>query len=193
MPPKIEILVIFQKKNSTCRRSTRIYVHRLDFQYNNLLYVFFIVKKRPLYVNFSIPPCRKWFFSQCSTPLVAMRFWGHVPNSLRNKNMERHIPYLMQKWFFWPSKLWCPLWAQGILFFWSTLNVMILQTVRNEYVRFGGHVDIEVSYKILRLDVLKETSILHNLSCFEAVLGVKAKLDLVMIWKVVQIMNLKGY
>jgi hypothetical protein len=31
---------------------------------------------------------------------------------------------------------------------------MILQTVRNEYVRFGGHVDIEVSYKILQLDVL---------------------------------------
>jgi hypothetical protein len=29
------------------------------------------------------------------------------------------------------------------------LNVMILQTVRNECVRFGGHVDIEVSYKIL--------------------------------------------
>jgi hypothetical protein len=49
----------------------------------------------------------------------------------------------------------------------STLNVMILQTVRNEYVRFGGHVDIEVSYKILQLDVLKETSILHNLSCSE--------------------------
>jgi hypothetical protein len=44
--------------------------------------------------------------------------------------------------------------AQGKLFFWSTLNFMILQTVRNECVRFGGHVDIEVSYKILRLDVL---------------------------------------
>jgi hypothetical protein len=29
------------------------------------------------------------------------------------------------------------------------LNIMILQTVRNECVRFGGHVDIEVSYKIL--------------------------------------------
>jgi hypothetical protein len=29
--------------------------------------------------------------------------------------------------------------------------------VRNECVRFGGHVDIEVSYKILRLDVLKKT------------------------------------
>jgi hypothetical protein len=44
---------------------------------------------------------------------------------------------------------------------------MILQTVRNECVRFGGHVDIEVNYKILRLDVLKETQNLHNLSCFE--------------------------
>jgi hypothetical protein len=51
--------------------------------------------------------------------------------------------------------------------FLSTLNVMILQTVRDECVRYGGHEDIEVSYKILRLDVLKETSILHNLSCFE--------------------------
>jgi hypothetical protein len=25
-----------------------VYVYRLDFQYNNFLYVFFIVKKRPL-------------------------------------------------------------------------------------------------------------------------------------------------
>jgi hypothetical protein len=44
---------------------------------------------------------------------------------------------------------------------------MILQTVRNECVRFGGHVDIEVSYKILRLDVLKETPSLQNSLCFE--------------------------
>jgi hypothetical protein len=44
---------------------------------------------------------------------------------------------------------------------------MILQTVTNECVRFGGHIDIEVSYKILQLDILKETPILHNLSCFE--------------------------
>jgi hypothetical protein len=49
----------------------------------------------------------------------------------------------------------------------STLNVMILQTVKNECVRFGRHIDIEVGYMILQLDVLKETSILHKLSCFE--------------------------
>jgi hypothetical protein len=38
--------------------------------------------------------------------------------------------------------------------FLSTLNIMILETVKNECVRFGGHVDIEVRYKILQLDVL---------------------------------------
>jgi hypothetical protein len=31
---------------------------------------------------------------------------------------------------------------------------MILQTVKNECVRFGGHVDIEARYKILWLDIL---------------------------------------
>jgi hypothetical protein len=47
---------------------------------------------------------------------------------------------------------------------------MILQMVRNECERFGGHVHIEVSYKILWLDLLKDTPILHNLSYFEAIL-----------------------
>ena len=33
---------------------------------------------------------------------------------------------------------------------------MVLEKVRNEYVRFGEHIDIEDSYKILRLEVQKE-------------------------------------
>jgi hypothetical protein len=37
---------------------------------------------------------------------------------------------------------------------------MISQTVRNECVRFGRHVDIQVSYKILQLEVLKDNPIL---------------------------------
>jgi hypothetical protein len=41
--------------------------------------------------------------------------------------------------------------------FLSTLNVMISQTVGNEYVRFGGHDNIQVRYKILRLEVVKDT------------------------------------
>jgi hypothetical protein len=73
----------------------------------------------------------------------------------------------LKHWFSWPSKLCNPLRVHGKKTFLSTLNVTILQTVRNEYVRFGGHVDIEVSYKILQLDVRKETPILQNLSSFE--------------------------
>jgi hypothetical protein len=80
---------------------------------------------------------------------------------------EAHSISTSKNWFFWPSKLCCPLRDLGKKTFLSTLNVMILQTERNECVRFGGHVDIEVSYKILHLDVLKETQNLHNLSCFE--------------------------
>jgi ABC-type phosphate transport system ATPase subunit len=70
--------------------------------------------------------------------------------------MERLIPYLKKIVFLAFKTLLSPSGAGEKTFF-STLNIMILQTVRNECVRFGGHVDIEVSYKILRLDVLKET------------------------------------
>jgi hypothetical protein len=76
-----------------------------------------------------------------------------------------HIYFL--KWFFGLQNSAVPFWRRGKKLFFSTLNIMILQTVRNECVRFGGHVDIEVSYKILRLGVLKETPSLQNPPCFE--------------------------
>jgi hypothetical protein len=44
---------------------------------------------------------------------------------------------------------------------------MVLQTVWNECVRFGGHINIQVNYKILQFEVQKKTSILHNLPCFQ--------------------------
>jgi hypothetical protein len=45
---------------------------------------------------------------------------------------------------------------------------MISQMVRNESVRFGRHIDIEVSYKILRLEVVpKLVPILHYPTCFQ--------------------------
>jgi hypothetical protein len=59
IPPKIEIFIFFKKKNPTSRRRTKACSHCLDFQYSNFLYAFLIVKKWPLYVNFSIPPCGK--------------------------------------------------------------------------------------------------------------------------------------
>jgi hypothetical protein len=47
------------------------------------------------------------------------------------------------------------------------LNVMISQMVRNECVRFGRHVDIQVSYKILQLEVLKDNPILDTSPSFQ--------------------------
>jgi hypothetical protein len=49
----------------------------------------------------------------------------------------------------------------------STLNVMISQMVRNESVRFGRHIGIEVHYKILWLEVPKLILILHYPACFQ--------------------------
>jgi hypothetical protein len=88
----------------TCRKGTRACFHCLDFQSKNFSYAIFLVKKRPLYVNFSIPPCGNWWFSQGSTPHVDMRFCGHVPNSPRNKNPKRQISYLLERVVFLDSK-----------------------------------------------------------------------------------------
>jgi hypothetical protein len=44
---------------------------------------------------------------------------------------------------------------------------MISQMVRNENVRFGRHIDIEVSYTILQLEIRKLVQILHYLACFQ--------------------------
>jgi hypothetical protein len=43
-----------------------------------------------------------------------------------------------------------------------------LQTVWNKFVRFGGsHINIQVSYKILWLEVSKKAPILHNVLCIQ--------------------------
>jgi hypothetical protein len=59
IPPKIEILVFSKIKISMYRGGTRACFHHSDFQSKNFSYAIFIVKKQPLYVNFSILPCGK--------------------------------------------------------------------------------------------------------------------------------------
>jgi hypothetical protein len=94
-----------------------------------------------------------------------MRFCRHVLNSPRNINPKRLISYLLEKVdFLDPKRLLHPL--VGAKKKSSTLNVMISQMVKNESIRFNWHIDIEVSYKILRLEILKLVPILHYLPCF---------------------------
>jgi hypothetical protein len=80
---------------------------------------------------------------------MGMRFCKHIPNSPRDKNKMSHNPCLSEEVVFWAFKTMLSSFGIGKKTFLSTLNVMISQTVRNECTRFGGHVDIEVSYKIL--------------------------------------------
>jgi hypothetical protein len=73
----------------------------------------------------------------------------------------------LRKWFFWIPKDCYPPFGKGKIIFSSTLNVMICQMVRNESVRFDRHIDIEVSYKILQLEIPKLVLILHYSACFQ--------------------------
>jgi hypothetical protein len=85
---------------------------------------------------------------------VGVRSCRHAPNSTKNKIVTPTIHIDSKKWFFRPPKLCCPPSIERKKTFKSTLNVMILQMIRSECVRFGGHVGIEVSYKVLQLEVL---------------------------------------
>jgi hypothetical protein len=96
-----------------------------------------------------------------------MRFCGHVPSSAWNKNPKRHISSLLEKVVFLDLKRLLSPFPNGEKNFFSTLNVMISQMVRIESIRFGRHIDIEVSYKILRLEIPKLVQIFHYLACFQ--------------------------
>ena len=98
---------------------------------------------------------------------MGMRFCTHIPNLPRDKDKMLHNPCLLEKVVFGLAKLYCPPLAHGKNFFLSTLNVMISQTIRNECTRFGGHVDIEVSCKILWLEIQNDAFILLNSSSFQ--------------------------
>jgi hypothetical protein len=83
---------------------------------------------------------------------------------IRIQRVSFHI--YLRRWFFWTPKDSCPPLAGAKKTFSSTLNVMILQMVRNEIVRFGRHIDIEVSYKILWLEIPKLVLILYYSAYF---------------------------
>ena len=99
-----------------------------------------------------------------------MRFCRYVPNSLRNKNIKRHIQYL-ENWIFGFQNSIVPLRHREKTFS-SALNFMLLQTVRNECIIFGGNVGIEVIYKTLhkKRSQFWTIHLAFNKSCFEALL-----------------------
>jgi hypothetical protein len=101
IPPKIKILVFFKNKKFLCVERALEHVPAvLIFNRRNFHMLFLLSRNGLCMWILAYPLAKVDFFSQCSTPLVDMRFWGHVPNLLRNNNMERHIPYLRFKMVF---------------------------------------------------------------------------------------------
>jgi hypothetical protein len=80
--------------------------------------------------------------------------------------MKSGKPYLCPKMVFLAPKTMLYLWGTVEKSFSLTLNLIISQTVRNECLRLGGHVGISVSYKILQLEVLKDSPVLVTSPCF---------------------------
>jgi hypothetical protein len=74
------------------------------------------------------------------------------------------------KEFFWAFKILLPPFGRGEKNFF--VNFKCYDLANNEiitlnYARFGGDVDIEVTYKILRLEKLNEAPNLLNSPCFQ--------------------------
>jgi hypothetical protein len=131
-----------------------------------IYHVLFLLSKNGLYVWISpYPLVENSFF--LNVPLL-LWVWDFVDMHLTQLGTRLWTPAIhidSKNWFFRPPKLCCPPSAQWEKTFKSTLNVMISQMVRSECVRFGGHVGKEVSYKILWLEVLKESPILDTSPC----------------------------
>ena len=127
------------------------------YSIQNFLICYFYCQKTAFICKFQHTPL--WKLMIFSKFCVGMSFCGHLPNSPRNKNLKRHNPYLLNKVvFFGPQKTIVPFW-QG--------PKKLCQMIRNERVRSGRHIDMEVSYKILWFKIPKLVLILHYLSYFQ--------------------------
>jgi hypothetical protein len=118
--------IFWKKRVPGKRRCTKAYAHHLDFQCINWWYAFSIFKKHPLFVNFSIIPCEKKKFSQCSTALTSVIFSGHISNSLIEKNKMLHNPCLLGKVVSWAFLTILSPFGSGEKWRLVNLNVMIL-------------------------------------------------------------------
>jgi hypothetical protein len=76
---------------------------------------------------------------------------------VRNWSLLIHI--YSNNGFFGLQNIIVPFIYMEFYFFTSTLNIIISQMVRNDFVRYNEHLDIQVIYKILLLEVPKKAPI----------------------------------
>jgi hypothetical protein len=82
--------------------------------------------------------------------------------------MKRFIPCLLKKRVFLASKTLLPTTGiRNFILFNQIRTLWSHKSLRNEHVNFSGYVDIQVSYKILWLEVLIKAFIFNNPPCFQ--------------------------
>jgi hypothetical protein len=74
------------------------------FSIQEFFICYFYCQKMAFVCEFQHTSLRKMIFWQPSTTLVNMRFYAHVPNATRNKNMKSSKPYLSPKMVFLAPK-----------------------------------------------------------------------------------------
>jgi hypothetical protein len=107
IPPKIEILIFFQKNKFSMKNRHQTMCSQFGFSIQQFFISLFYCQKTAIVYEFQHIPFWKFFFS------MFHRSCRHVPNSTRNKNMKSVNPYLFQKWYFWPPKLYYLFLVQG--------------------------------------------------------------------------------
>jgi hypothetical protein len=68
-----------------------------EFSIQDYFICYFYCQKTAFAFEFQHTPLWKIVFSQCTTPLMDVRFCRHAPNSTRNKIVNSNNPYRLQK------------------------------------------------------------------------------------------------
>jgi hypothetical protein len=141
---------VFPKiKICTYRGGIKAYFLCLDFQSKNFHMLFSLLKNGLCMWISAYPLVEIDDFLKVPHLVWAWDFVDMYLTNPKTRIWSPSIDTYSKKWFFWAPKLCRTPWALGKQLFFSTLNLTILQTVWNECVRFGRHVNIQVSYKIL--------------------------------------------
>jgi hypothetical protein len=114
------------------------------FSIQEFFICYFYCQKMAFVCEFQHTPL--WKLMIFSRFLKGKRFCEHVPNSPKNKNLKRLIPYLLEKVVFLdPKRLLSPSNMGKENFFFNFECYDLANGKGNESVRFGRHIDIEVS------------------------------------------------
>jgi hypothetical protein len=140
---KLRFWYFSTKKKLPCVGGIPKHVHTVWIFDIWIFHMPFLCQKTTFVCEFQHTPLYRMTFCirQGSKVPYVLWIWDFVDMYLINLEIRIWSPLIhtyFKKWFFWPPKLCCTPWTQWKELFLPTLNLMILQIILNECVRFGG-------------------------------------------------------